>query len=245
MGLQWECGYCGRPTTLTAPHHDSRGIGLDVKGLENGDNFEILYLAISCPNPKCQKLTLNISLYNKGKWEAGPDGKYRNSKRELVKSWDLLPEPQGKPQPEYIPASIKEDYYEACRIRELSPKASASLSRRCLQGMIRDFWQVTGKRNLWEEIEAIQDKVDPDIWEAVDGVRKIGNVGAHMEKDVNLIIDIDPGEAEALINLIEVLFEEWYVARDMRNKRVSRVKDIAKDKTGETSQKKENKEEKA
>jgi len=203
-----------------------------------------MYTAISCPNKDCKGLDFFISI-DQPKYNYSTLPSEFHSNGTSFHTWQLLPESEAKPQSDYIPESIREDYYEACRIRELSPKASASLSRRCLQGMIRDFWQVTGKRNLWEEIEAIQDKVDPDIWEAVDGVRKIGNVGAHMEKDVNLIIDIDPGEAEALINLIEVLFEEWYVARDMRNKRVSRVKDIAKDKTGETSQKKENKEEKA
>jgi len=48
---------------------------------------------------------------------------------------------------------------------------------------------------LFDEINAIQEKLDADLWEAIDGLRKIGNIGAHMESDVNLIVDVEPDEA--------------------------------------------------
>ena len=66
--------------------------------------------------------------------------------------------------------------------------------------------------------------------DAIDHVREIGNIGAHMEKDINLIIDVDPGEAEALIALIELLFDEWYVARHNRQERLGQLKLIADEK---------------
>jgi hypothetical protein len=81
--------------------------------------------------------------------------------------------------------------------------------------MIRDFWGVKEK-TLFDEINAINGKVDPAIWQAIDAVRKIGNIGAHMEKDINLVIDVEPEEAQMLIQLIEVLIEEWYIARKQR-----------------------------
>jgi hypothetical protein len=81
--------------------------------------------------------------------------------------------------------------------------------------MIRDFWGVR-KGTLAEEINGIKEKVDAEIWAAIDAVRKVGNIGAHMEKDINLVIDVDPEEAQTLIRLIEVLFEEWYIARKLR-----------------------------
>lgn len=58
-----------------------------------------------------------------------------------VKDVDTFIRPQSlfKHFPEYIPQTIRQDYEEACAIITLSPKASATLSRRCLQGMIRDF----------------------------------------------------------------------------------------------------------
>ena len=39
-----------------------------------------------------------------------------------------------------------------------------------------------------------------------------------MESDVNLIIDIDPNEAQSLISLIELLMKEWYINREERNR---------------------------
>jgi len=126
--------------------------------------------------------------------------------------------------PDYVPQAIKEDYGEACLIETKSPKASATLSRRALQGMIRDFWGVKVKSNrLVDEIDAIEDKVDPSVWKAIDAVRKLGNIGAHMEADINVIVDVDPEEARHLIELIELLIEEWYVTRENRQQRIQKV----------------------
>lgn len=128
--------------------------------------------------------------------------------------------------PDYIPETIREDYEEACKIKDLSPKSSATLARRALQGMIRDFWGISGK-SLYDEINQIKDKVDSDTFDAIDAVRKIGNIGAHMEKDVNVIIDIEPSEAELLINLIEELIEDWYIAREQRRVRNEKLQQKA------------------
>lgn len=37
-----------------------------------------------------------------------------------------------------------------------------------------------------------------------------------MEKDVNLIVDIDPGEAQKLVKLLELLLKDWYITRHER-----------------------------
>ncbi len=115
--------------------------------------------------------------------------------------------------PSYVPKSIRQDYEEACAISSQSPKASATLARRCLQGMIRDFWRIK-KNRLIDEIADLQGKIPASQWAAIDALRKIGNIGAHMEKDVNTIIDVDQGEAERLIMLIELLIDKWYIARN-------------------------------
>lgn len=78
--------------------------------------------------------------------------------------------------------------------------------------MIRDFFQVS-KANLFEEINAIKDKIPTEQWAVLDGLRRIGNIGAHMERDINLIVDIEPGEAQKLIKLIELLLQQWYIER--------------------------------
>jgi hypothetical protein len=149
---------------------------------------------------------------------AGPDWK----NEELLETWKLIPPSAAKVFPDYVPQAIRDDYLEACLIRDLSPKASATLSRRCLQGIIRGYWGVS-KVRLVDEIEAIKDKTDALTWEAIDAVRKIGNIGAHMEKDINVIVDVDPKEAQLLIGLIEGLIKDWYVAKHDREEHLKSI----------------------
>ncbi len=125
---------------------------------------------------------------------------------------NIRPFSQARIFPEYIPLAIRQDYAEACSIVSLSPKASATLSRRCLQGMIRDFWNIQ-EANLSKAISKLEEKIPAQQWKVIDGLRRIGNIGAHMEKDINLIVDIESGEAQKLIKLIEHLLEQWYINR--------------------------------
>ncbi|MNF95333.1 hypothetical protein D3C84_780800 [compost metagenome] len=184
-------------------------------------------LVIVCPNAECREYTFRVSICDHRKSAAGlwsdlPEKKF----------WRLCPQSKAKVFPNYIPELIRQDYEEACLIVDLSPKASATLSRRCLQGMIRDFWSVAGK-NLFDEIDKVKDKVDPDTWDAMDSLRKLGNIGAHMEKDISLIVDVDLDEAELLISLIETLFTEWYVHRYERLQRMAKIKAVAAQKEAE------------
>lgn len=45
---------------------------------------------------------------------------------------------------------------------------------------------------------------------------KVGNIGAHLERDIDLIVEVDPDEAQLLIGLVETLVRETYIARDAR-----------------------------
>lgn len=124
----------------------------------------------------------------------------------------IFPISQAIQFPEYVPQAIRSDYEEACAIVSLSPKASATLARRCLQGMIRDFWKIKDS-TLAKEIDQLQGKIPAAQWNVLNGVRRIGNIGAHMEKDINLILDIEPDDAQKLVKLLELLIQQWYIDR--------------------------------
>jgi len=226
VNLNFTCPYCGRVTTITDPNFWKRWEKIYVQPPDIGE-VGIYIQAITCPNLECKKLWLIASLH---KAEQNPHNLAQWYIKEKIFEWQLLPESDAKVLPDYIPIAIQNDYYEACRIRNLSPKASATLARRCLQGMIRDFWGIK-KKNLYEEIKALEDKVDPLEWQAIDAVRKVGNIGAHMEKDINLIIDVDPKEAQLLIGLIEQLIDDWYVTRHDKEKKLKQIKELADSKT--------------
>ncbi|WP_284332020.1 DUF4145 domain-containing protein [Dyella flagellata] len=188
--------------------------------LDNADGRRTLATSYAvCPNPNCRKFTLTADLF-----ETEPSSSPHGGEKYLKKlnAWSLVPSAAMKSFPDYVPEAIREDYREACLIKDLSPKASATLSRRCLQGILRDFWKVKPGR-LVDEITQIKDKVDSITWDAIEAVRKLGNIGAHMEKDINFIVDVDPNEATLLIGLVETLLKEWYVARADRLARMGAV----------------------
>ena len=218
--FHWTCPYCDRDTTITDSFStDSFDLTLGASDVKR----RFYSTLVVCPNPKCKKFTLDLSMYEikfeSTQWKAS----------NKLQNWRLIPPSTAKVFPDYVPKPITDDYLEACLIRDLSPKASATLSRRCLQGMIRDFWGVK-KARLVDEIEAIQDKNDGDTWAAIDAVRRIGNIGAHMEKDINVIVEVDPQEAQKLIELIELLVKDWYVARHERKERLKKIVDIKDEK---------------
>jgi hypothetical protein len=212
--FNWTCPHCERAVTIS---DSRRTVDWHTLRIENSAGRRTLVSTfIVCPNPECRKFTLTAGL----NVSANVQGEERLQNR--VEFWNLIPPSNAKTFPAYIPGAILEDYREACLIRDLSPKASATLSRRCLQGILRDFWTVKPGR-LIEEIGQIKERVDPLAWNAIEAVRKIGNIGAHMEKDINVIVDVDPGEAELLIGLVETLLTEWYIAREERRKRMEAI----------------------
>lgn len=229
MATRWNCPYCGHSQIVTnANSHEFREPIRVSENRRGGTVVEIS--AISCLNEECKELSLVAVLYSADLFSGGG-----HRLKNVQETWRLLPESNAKPQPDFIPAPLRQDYKESCRIMELSPKASATLARRCLQGMIRDFCGIS-KGTLNEEIKELRKQVDagtaprsvtPESVEAIDQVRSVGNIGAHMEKDINLIIDVEPGEADALIKLIELLFDEWYVAQHTRQRKLAAVAEIA------------------
>ena len=223
LGFSWECPYCNHACFIN-----------DNNTSDNSDTFHLSNKfktdlrsktsVIVCPNPKCAEIIISCSLHTVSNRPRGL-GTHTQILGPALEQWKLRPFFQAKNFPDYIPKSILNDYEEACKIKDLSPKASATLSRRCLQGILRDFWKVKPD-NLNKEINQIEEKVDPLIFDAINAVRQLGNIGAHMEKDINLIIDVDTDEAQKLIELIELLLEEWYIARHRRQEKLSNIKAI-------------------
>jgi hypothetical protein len=224
--FDWTCPHCDRAVTLTKERFSSSTHTLLIENANGRRITETRYMV--CPNQACRKFTLEAHL-----WESqGTQPGLKERRIKMLGRWVLFPVSAGTKFPDYIPYSIRADYLEAFAIKTLSPKASATLARRCLQGMLRDYWSVTPGR-LFDEINEVKDKVDPLTWAAIEAVRKLGNIGAHMEKDINVIVDVDANEAELLIGLIERLLEDWYIARKRRETDMTSLINAAAAKTGQ------------
>ena len=118
------------------------------------------------------------------------------------------------PCPPEVPKEFAEDYTEACLVISDSAKASAALSRRCLQSILREVAKVKHD-NLHNEIqEVIDSKTLPShIVEVIDAVRNIGNFAAHPLKSEKTgeILPVEPVEAEWNLDVIEALFDFYFV----------------------------------
>jgi len=129
----------------------------------------------------------------------------------------LLVHPKGparSPCSKEVPNQISEDYKEACLVLGDSAKASAALSRRCLQNVLRESAKVK-QGDLYDEIQEVLDsgKLPAQIAEGLDAVRAIGNFGAHpiKSKHTGEVMSVEPGEAEWNLDILEALFDFYYV----------------------------------
>ncbi len=232
MSFEWTCRFCGLPQLATKGNLSDKTIDPDV-GVTKYGAVAVSVLSVRCLSASCNEFSLIVVLR-----KAHFDQYNQLYLDEEIHSWKLLPEASYTLQPDYIPEPLRQDYYEACLIRDKSPKASATLARRCIQGMIRDFCGIS-KDTLFAEIRELRKQFDAgsahrnisdESIVAIDKVRKIGNIGAHMEKDISVIVDVDPDEAQLLIELIEMLFSEWYIAKEKRRLRLQEITALADEK---------------
>ncbi len=137
--------------------------------------------------------------------------------------------------PAEVNATFADDYNEAAEILKISPKASAALSRRCLQNVLREKAGVK-RGDLAKEIQEVIDsgKLPSYIAEGIDAVRNIGNYAAHPLKSQSTgeIIDVEPGEAEWSLEILELLFDFYFVqpiiAQKKRDALNQKLRDMGK-----------------
>ena len=166
--------------------------------------------------PSCKKLFITLKFIDKDSNE---------------KYYFVYPRSSSRPPcPSEVPKKYSDDYKEACLVLNDSPKASSALSRRCVQNIIREEAKIK-KSSLNDEIdELIKSKTVPShITESIDAIRNIGNFAAHpiKSKSSGEIVDVELGEAEWNLDVLEALFDFYFVQpsvikkkRDALNKKL-------------------------
>lgn len=124
------------------------------------------------------------------------------------------PHSSRAPLSETIPDSARRDYTEAAAILKLSPRASAALSRRCLEYVLQERGYKAG--NLEAKVAAFlasEVGLPEDLRLLIDTVRIHGNFGLHIKKDAETleILDVAEHEAEASLDVLDSLFDHAYV----------------------------------
>ena len=174
-----------------------------------------------CPNPKCRNIIIFLN---------------ENYKESASRKTKTMAYPKGTIRPRAaveVPTHIAEDFNEACLVFNDSLKASAALSRRCLQNLLRDISEVKNG-SLDSEIHQAMKILPGYIADAIDAVRNIGNFALHPMKSESTgeIVNVEPGEAEWLLEVLEQLFDHLYVQPakllEKRAKLDSKLADVGK-----------------
>jgi len=184
-----------------------------------------------CPNPTCNKFIIKLGKGSarKGFNSSAIVGIEKITEEILVKPLTASRSPVSLA----VDSKYATDYKESCLIISFSPKASAALSRRCLQNILREKAGVK-KSNLANEIqEIISTGLLPTyLSESIDAIRNIGNFAAHPLKSTSTgeIIDVEYGEAEWLLDVLESLFDFYFVQptllqikKDALNKKLTEI----------------------
>lgn len=129
-------------------------------------------------------------------------------------TWPVYPLNSNRPPaPAEVPSPLADDFNEASSVLSISPKSSAALSRRCLQELLRQQGFID--KDLAPAIQRALDSrtLPAALAENLDAIRNIGNFAAHPLKDKSSgqILDVEPHEAEWNLEVLEGLFDFYYV----------------------------------
>jgi hypothetical protein len=131
-----------------------------------------------------------------------------------------------------IPKEYVTEYMEALAVLPDSAKASAAISRRLLQRLLREVVRVK-PTDLSKEIDEIleMNRLPSDVAEAIDAIRHVGNFGTHPIKSTNTgeVLPVEPGEAEWLLDVIEDLFDVLFVRPEIQKRRKATLEEKLKD----------------
>jgi len=203
-GVSGVCPYCGHKVVFVHPtlyeggdEHEKR-----LTHFYTGPNGCYKLIGSKCPNKECKQFILIRQRLG----------------FEPEQYWvdDILLWPRGVTRtiPKGFSPEIERDFKEACGTLYVSKRASAALSRRCLQSLLREKEGVH-KNTLYEEIEDVlnANTLASPLQDTLHMIRNLGNIAAHPLKDkvTGKIFDVKEGEAELMIDALTDLLD--YYAR--------------------------------
>lgn len=135
------------------------------------------------------------------------------------------------PIPKDVENIYVKDYNAAVELLPINPMASAAFSRRLLQHYIEKKHGIK-KPDLKQEIQELKElsHYPSDLIILFDRIRHYGTFAAHAKTDQisGEIIDIDPGEADSLLDILEEMFDYDYERKRRLKEREKKLQDKLK-----------------
>ncbi len=192
--------------------HCQLEVNATFKEINIGYETDVYWQAfvMHCPNPDCKRIIIDL-----GKGELVKDSNGNSLRKGIISRTTVMPFTSGRPPaPEEVEELYARDYEEACLTLAQSPKASAALSRRCLQNILREKAGVK-KSNLAKEIDEVIDNrtLTPALAESLLEIKSIANFNIYSTKSTapGEIVDAEPEEAEWMLDVLELMFDLYFV----------------------------------
>ena len=200
-GSRGKCPHC-----LTVVKFEAPAIQAQYKIVQEGSKQTVVVLTAACPD--CGRLIFSIRVVK------GVDS---SPQMDRV-IWPISSARSSAPDD--VPQEMRADFDEAGLVLPISAKASAGLSRRCLQQVLTEAGK-TKSDDLSKQIDEVLPSLPSHIGSNLDAVREIGNFAAHPRKSqsAGTILDVEPGEAEWNLDVLEALFDFYYVRPEQERKK--------------------------
>lgn len=113
-----------------------------------------------------------------------------------------------------IPEKYVQIFQESEQVNNISPRASATLSRYLLQMLLHEELHIS-KGNLEKEIAELEARsnVPSKLVTMLQVMRRVANFGAHPKKSTNSneIVEVEEGESAIMLDLLEEVFDYIFV----------------------------------
>ena len=192
----WNCPWCGHDQMANRESWTSPAVSSKM-GVGKYTGLRIAVNWTTCLNSKCGEVSVQACM-EEVEVNRAVMGRHDSLTRKVrdLDRWHLWPKSRARPFPTYLPEGVRSSYEQACYCEEQAPAASATMARRALHEMLKDFCGSKGK-NLKEDIDTLKKQVaqgnGPDgvLADSVDRLhhlREMGNIGAHLERGTNEIL---------------------------------------------------------
>lgn len=205
-----KCPYCN--TSIHEEWIEKVFVNEKSSGFDRNDDFFEGYSFDYLFCPECENLIIKLR-YSKYGCELDDYDKfymlYPNDEEIIYPKF-----PSSIPLNDAIPEKYRKIYQESEQVNNISPRASATLSRYLLQMILHEELKIL-KRNLDEELKELEklNNIPSKLVAMLQVMRRIANFGAHPKKSTNSneIVEVEEGESNVMLDLLNELFDYVFI----------------------------------
>jgi hypothetical protein len=140
------------------------------------------------------------------------------------------PQPLSRPDlPAEVPAEYADDYHAACRVKVYSAEAAAALGRRALHRLLSAEAKA-GDDGLLDQIRRVVlgSEMPQYLKQGLQTFIRVARLDLHPGKSQSpdALTAVEPGEVEWLLDLLESLFELYFIQPARLSRKQTRLEEI-------------------